>query len=53
MVMARSAKQLLSHGHAGESGGRADVRWVTVADEDGAGLAALTLSEPLQMNVTR
>ncbi|KAK9808191.1 hypothetical protein WJX73_006921 [Symbiochloris irregularis] len=39
--------------YPGEEGGRADVRWVAVSDVEGAGLAALTLGEPLQMNVTR
>lgn len=38
---------------AGENGGRADTRWVTLSDEDGVGVAAVTLCEPLQMNATR
>ena len=38
---------------AGENGGRADTRWVTLSDEQGAGLAAVTLGEPLQMNASR
>ncbi|CAL8464023.1 g3558 [Coccomyxa elongata] len=36
-----------------ENGGRADTRWVTLSDEDGVGVAAVTLCEPLQMNATR
>ena len=38
---------------AGESGGRADVRWMAMSADDGSGLAALTTGSPLQMNVTR
>ena len=37
----------------GECGGRADVRWVTLTDENGSGFAAVTLDDPLQVNVTR
>ena len=38
---------------AGENGGRADTRWVTLSDESGAGLVAMTLGKPLQMNASR
>lgn len=44
---------LLGLPNAGENGGRADTRWVTLSNEDGVGLAAVTLGEPLQMNATR
>ena len=37
----------------GENGGRADTRWVALIDEQGAGLAAITLGKPLQMNASR
>ncbi|EIE18998.1 hypothetical protein COCSUDRAFT_20201 [Coccomyxa subellipsoidea C-169] len=36
-----------------ENGGRADTRWVSLSDEDGVGLAAVTLSDPFQMNASR
>lgn len=38
---------------AGENGGRADTRWVTLSDESGTGLVAMTLGKPLQMNASR
>ncbi|KAK9814513.1 hypothetical protein WJX72_007158 [[Myrmecia] bisecta] len=37
----------------GECGGRADVRWVAMSSESGQGLAAIALSSPLQMNISR
>ena len=44
---------LMSSRTAGECGGRADVRWLTLTDAQGAGIAAVTLDDPLQANVTQ
>ena len=38
---------------AGENGGRADTRWVALSDESGAGIVAVTLCKPLQINASR
>ncbi len=38
---------------AGENGGRSDTRWVTLSDEGGAGIAAISLTAPMQINATR
>ena len=38
---------------AGENGGRSDTRWVTLSDESGAGIAAVALTKPMQVNATR
>ena len=38
---------------AGENGGRSDTRWVTLSDENGAGIAAVALTKPMQVNATR
>ena len=38
---------------AGENGGRSDTRWMTLSDENGAGIAAVALTKPMQVNATR
>lgn len=39
---------------AGENGGREDVRWVALADKDGAGVAAVSLGgQALHINVSK
>ena len=39
---------------AGENGGREDVRWVALADKDGAGIAAVSLGgQALHINVSK
>ena len=42
------------HAPAGENGGREDVRWVALADKDGAGVAAVSLGgQALHINVSK
>lgn len=52
--MSKPLVRVLKRAPAGENGGREDVRWVALADKDGAGVAAVSLGgQALHINISK